>query len=82
MQQVMQLINSAASATNSKANMWRGGEKSLSAVCLHHADPAGISLFLCNRSLHTIFQTCTCEGRATTLQQVQTGLLGCGKTTV
>lgn len=50
-------------------------QSSLSAVCLHHTDPAGTltSLFLSNLSLRTVLQTCTCEGRATTLQRVQTG---------
>lgn len=37
---------------------------SLSAVCLHHPDPAGTptSLFLPNLSFHIILQTCTCDG--------------------
>lgn len=37
---------------------------SLSAVCLHHPDPAGTptSLFLTNLSFHIILQTCTCDG--------------------
>lgn len=82
MQQVMQLNNSAASATSCKANVWRGGEyRRVRRLFVFIVQTLrGTSLLLANLSLHTILQTCTCEGRATTLQQVQTGLLGCGKT--
>lgn len=65
LQKVMQLITVAASATSCKTNTKRGGETrrvagiqpmqpSLSAVCLHHTEPAGTLafLFLSNLSLH------------------------------
>lgn len=71
----MQLNNIAASATSCKANM-----RVCQLFCLRCTDPVGTSRFLPNLSLHTNLLTCTCEGRATTLQQVQTGLLSCSKT--
>lgn len=71
----MQLHNIAASASGCKANM-----RVCQLFCRRCAGPAGTSRFLPNLALHTILLTCTCEGRATTRQQVQTGLPSCGKT--